>query len=56
MDQLESGMLKLDPRLKRILAQEYPRFSDKDYARRHKALAAGAPGDSRARGVQEHHA
>jgi Xaa-Pro aminopeptidase len=30
----------LEPRLKRILAQEYPRFSDKEYARRHKALTA----------------
>jgi Xaa-Pro dipeptidase len=32
--------LKLPPRLKRILAQEYPRFSDAEYARRHKALGA----------------
>jgi Xaa-Pro dipeptidase len=32
--------LKLEPRLKRIMAQEYPRFSDAEYARRHKALAA----------------
>jgi Xaa-Pro dipeptidase len=32
--------LKLEPRLKRIMAQEYPRFSDSEYARRHKALAA----------------
>ena len=32
--------LKLEPRLKRIMAQEYPRFSDAEYARRHKALGA----------------
>ena len=32
--------LKLEPRLKRIMEQEYPRFSDAEYARRHKALAA----------------
>lgn len=32
--------LRLETRLKRILAQEYPRFSDKEYARRHRALAA----------------
>jgi Xaa-Pro dipeptidase len=32
--------LKLEPRLKRIMAQEYPRFSEGEYARRHKALAA----------------
>ena len=32
-------MLKLPPKLKAILAQEYPRFSEKEYARRHKALA-----------------
>jgi Xaa-Pro aminopeptidase len=31
--------LRLETRLKRILAQEYPRFSDKEYVRRHKALA-----------------
>ena len=30
--------LTLDPRLKAILAQEYPRFSDAEYARRHRAL------------------
>lgn len=33
-------LLKLQPRLKAIMAQEYPRFSDKEYARRHKALEA----------------
>jgi Xaa-Pro aminopeptidase len=32
--------LKLDARLKRILQQEYPRFSNAEYVRRHKALAA----------------
>ena len=32
--------LNLEPRLRRIIAQEYPRFSDKEYARRHKALEA----------------
>ena len=32
--------LKLPPRLKAIMRQEYPRFSDAEYARRHKALAA----------------
>jgi Xaa-Pro aminopeptidase len=32
--------LKLNSRLKAIMAQEYPRFSDGEYARRHKALGA----------------
>lgn len=32
--------LKVEPRLKAILEQEYPRFSDAEYARRHEALAA----------------
>lgn len=32
--------LRLAPRLKAIMAKEYPRFSDAEYARRHKALAA----------------
>ncbi len=32
--------LQLEPRLQAILAQEYPRFSDAEYARRHAALAA----------------
>jgi Xaa-Pro dipeptidase len=31
--------LKLNPRQKAIMKQEYPRFSDAEYARRHKALA-----------------
>ncbi|MGH8623143.1 MAG: M24 family metallopeptidase, partial [Burkholderiales bacterium] len=30
--------LKLAPRLRAIMQQEYPRFSDAEYARRHKAL------------------
>lgn len=33
-------MLNLEPRLQAILEQEYPRFSDAEYARRHRALAA----------------
>src|SRR5438309_10294343 len=33
-------MLELPPRLRAILAQEYPRFSDAEYARRHRALQA----------------
>jgi Xaa-Pro dipeptidase len=33
-------MLELDPRLRAIVAQEYPRFSDAEYARRHGALEA----------------
>jgi Xaa-Pro aminopeptidase len=32
-------MLRLEPRLHAILEQEYPRFSDAEYARRHQALA-----------------
>ena len=32
--------LRLAPRLKAIMAKEYPRFSDAEYARRRKALAA----------------
>ena len=30
--------LRLEPRLRDIVAQEYPRFSDGEYARRHRAL------------------
>src|SRR5262245_53693109 len=37
---LAAAPLKLAPQLKRILAQEYPRFSRAEYARRHNALAA----------------
>src|SRR5918911_5516317 len=33
-------MLELPPRLRAIVAQQYPRFSDGEYARRHRALAA----------------
>ena len=32
--------LKIAPQLRAIMRQEYPRFSDAEYARRHKALAA----------------
>ena len=32
--------LHIEPRLEAIMQQEYPRFSDQEYARRHKALAA----------------
>lgn len=32
--------LNLEPRLQAILQQDYPRFSDTEYARRHRALAA----------------
>jgi Xaa-Pro aminopeptidase len=35
-----STLLKLEPRLKRIMAQEYPRFSNAEYSRRHAKLAA----------------
>jgi Xaa-Pro dipeptidase len=33
-------MLEIEPRLRAIVAQEYPRFSDAEYARRHRALQA----------------
>ena len=33
-------MLRLEPRLRSIVEQEYPRFSDAEYTRRHQALAA----------------
>ena len=33
-------MLELDDRLRAIVAQEYPRFSDGEYVRRHRALQA----------------
>ena len=32
-------MIELEPRLQAIVAQEYPRFSDAEFARRHRALA-----------------
>jgi Xaa-Pro dipeptidase len=34
------SLLPLEPRLQTILQQEYPRFSDGEYARRHQTLAA----------------
>lgn len=33
-----ANLLQLDPKLAAILAQEYPRFSEAEYARRHKLL------------------
>src|SRR3954453_23255698 len=33
-------MLEIEPRLRAIVAQEYPRFYDAEYARRHRALQA----------------
>lgn len=39
MAAIESNELKLEPRLKAIMEQEYPRFSDAEYARRHQLLA-----------------
>lgn len=38
MDQKVAKPLNLEPRLEAIMAQEYPRFSDAEYARRHHAL------------------
>src|SRR5687768_13678941 len=35
-----ASSLGLPPRLKAIMKQEYPRFSENEYARRHKALEA----------------
>ncbi|MBI4205017.1 MAG: aminopeptidase P family protein [Betaproteobacteria bacterium] len=35
----DTTTLNLEPRLKAIIEQEYPRFSDAEYARRHKLLA-----------------
>src|ERR671939_1351739 len=37
---LSSKMTDLEPRLRAIVAQEYPRFTDAEYARRHRALHA----------------
>jgi Xaa-Pro aminopeptidase len=34
-----NSRLEIEPRLAAIMAQEYPRFSDAEYARRHKLLA-----------------
>lgn len=36
----EANNVNLEPRLKAIMEQEYPRFSDAEYARRHKLLAS----------------
>jgi Xaa-Pro dipeptidase len=36
---MTTSSLKLEPRLQAILEQEYPRFSDAEYARRHRLLA-----------------
>src|ERR1700693_3999800 len=35
---METSELKIEPRLKSIMEQEYPRFSDADVARRHRLL------------------
>ena len=37
---MSDNALQLEPRLAAIMAQEYPRFSDAEYARRHQLLAA----------------
>jgi Xaa-Pro dipeptidase len=36
---MATSELKIEPRLKSIMEQEYPRFSDIEYARRHRLLA-----------------
>ena len=36
---MPANQLDLEPRLAAIMAQEYPRFSDAEYARRHQALS-----------------
>ena len=36
---MATSELKIEPRLKSIMEQEYPRFSDAEYARRHRLLA-----------------
>src|SRR5476649_2433310 len=38
MSARDGNSLELEPRLAAIMAQEYPRFSDAEYARRHKLL------------------
>ena len=40
MSFVDINPLQLEPRLQSILQQQYPRFSDIEYARRHQALAA----------------
>ncbi len=37
---MSNNPLQLEPRLQTILQQDYPRFSDAEYTRRHRALAA----------------
>lgn len=39
MAAIDANELKLEPRLEAIVEQEYPRFSDAEYARRHERLA-----------------
>ena len=48
MGKTETNSLDLEPRLAAIIAQEYPRFSDAEYARRHKLLgwALAAAGEA----------
>ena len=36
---METSELRIEPRLKSIMEQEYPRFSDAEFARRHRLLA-----------------
>lgn len=36
---METGELRIEPRLKAIIEQEYPRFSDAEFAHRHRLLA-----------------
>jgi Xaa-Pro aminopeptidase len=38
MSAIHAGPLQLEPRLAAIMAQEYPRFSDAEFARRHQLL------------------
>lgn len=40
MNDAATNPLNLEPRLQAILQQDYPRFSDAEYARRHRELAA----------------
>ncbi len=40
MSFVDINPLQLEPRLQSILQQQYPRFSDIEYARRYQALAA----------------
>ena len=36
---METSELRIEPRLKSIMEQEYPRFSDAEFVRRHRLLA-----------------